>query len=124
MFYGSKIKPGHSAQPKAEDGGEILHLSQICLNDPTDNNKTYVQLQNGSDTFTICTLEKGKNECSTVDLFINTSKNIKISTRGGKNEVHIVGYFEPSQEDEEDDDDEIDDSEFLKLQDKSKKRIK
>lgn len=41
----------------------------------------------------------------TLDLFISTQSCVKFQTTGGKNEVHIIGYFEPNDDEESDVDD-------------------
>lgn len=108
MFYGAQIKPGKPVTPTEEDGGEILHLSQLCLVDPKDAAKTYVQIDDGKNTYCIAVLQKDKCEHVSVDLFVSTVSGVKFLTKGGNNEVDVVGYFEPEglEDDEIDSDDE------------------
>lgn len=102
MFFGAQLKPGQYVTPSIDDGGEILHLSQICLIDPKDEGSTLVQINDGDKNYGIAVLQKGKCEHVSLDLFISTLRGIRLSTKGAKNEVHVVGYFEP--ETPEDDD--------------------
>lgn len=45
---------------------------------------------------------------ATVDIFFSTVGGIKLTTKGGKNEVHVLGYFEPEEESYVSDSDEED----------------
>ncbi|GFE53575.1 nuclear factor NF3 [Babesia ovis] len=115
MLFGAVIAPGSSVTPK-NDLANIVHLSQVCLNEPKNNEKTYVQLVDGNKSFNLCVLQKDVCEHATVDIFFSTVGGIKLTTKGGKNEVHVVGYFEPEEEsyvsDSDDEDlDEDDDDE-------------
>ncbi|CDR97463.1 hypothetical protein, conserved [Babesia bigemina] len=112
MLFGAVIAPGSSVTPK-NDLANIVHLSQVCLNDPKSNEKTYVQLVDGNKTFNICALQKDVREHATVDVFFSTVGGIKLTTKGGKNEVHVVGYFEPEEESyvSDSDDEDMDDEE-------------
>jgi len=92
MFDGLVIKGGESAELDAEHG-EVFHLSQACLNDPKDNGKTYVKITEGERSMVICCLQKDKCEHAALDIFIHPSQaSFKVE---GKNEVHLVGYWEP-----------------------------
>jgi len=92
MFDGLVIKGGESAELDAEQG-EVFHLSQACLNDPKDNGKTYVKITEGERSMVICCLQKDKCEHAALDIFIHPSQaSFKVE---GKNEVHLVGYWEP-----------------------------
>jgi len=92
MFDGLVIKGGESAELDAEHG-EVFHLSQACLNDPRDGGKTYVKIVEGERSMVICCLQKDKCEHAPLDIFIHPSQaSFKVE---GKNEVHLVGYWEP-----------------------------
>lgn len=109
MFYGAQISADNPVTPTIEDGGETLHISQVCLVDPKDSNKTYVQIVDGEKSFCIAALEKDKCENVSLDLFVSATDNLKFTTKGGNNEVHLVGYFEPDNScDHYDDDDDSD----------------
>ncbi|BAM41651.1 conserved hypothetical protein [Theileria orientalis strain Shintoku] len=112
MLFGAVLAPGSSVTPKNELAN-IVHLSQVCLNEPKSNEKTYVQLVDGNKVYNLCSLQKDVNEHATLDVFFSTSGGLKLSTKGGQNEVHVIGYFEPDEdtfltdsEDEEEEDDE------------------
>ncbi|CCF75208.2 nucleophosmin 1 [Babesia microti strain RI] len=117
MLYGAIIEPGKSVTPKNELSS-VVHISQLCLDEPSENGKTYVQINDGETLFNLCVLEKDVNEMATVDVFFSTN-SISLTTKGAKNNVHVVGYFEPDEagglisdsdefEDEEDDEAEVD----------------
>merc|ERR1712039_177066 len=46
----------------------------------------------------LASLEVGKNDQASVDLFVRVSDNVTFSLEG-KGEVHVSGYFEPDDED-------------------------
>ncbi|PHJ16907.1 nuclear factor nf3 [Cystoisospora suis] len=100
MFYGVSVKPGQTVKLSPEDGGEVLHLSQVCMTNPKDSNRTYVQVTQEGKTYSVCMLQKDKQEFTTLDLFFSTRQGVSIKTEGGKNEVHLTGYFEPEPEDD------------------------
>ncbi|KAK2196272.1 bifunctional Nucleoplasmin core domain superfamily/Nucleoplasmin-like domain [Babesia duncani] len=111
MLFGAVIAPGNSVTPK-HDLANIVHVSQLCLNEPTSNEKTYVQLVDGNKSYCICALQKDVQEHATVDIFFSTTGGLKLTTKGGQNEVHVIGYFEPDEESfisDSDDEDEEDD---------------
>lgn len=51
------IAPGSSVTPK-HDLANIVHISQLCLNDAKNNEKTYVQLVDGNKSYNLCVLQK------------------------------------------------------------------
>ncbi|AFZ81744.1 hypothetical protein BEWA_011620 [Theileria equi strain WA] len=117
MLFGAVIAPGNSVTPKNELAN-IVHLSQVCLNEPKSDEKTYVQLVDGDKVYNVCSLQKDVHEHATVDVFFSTMGGLKLTTKGGANEVHIIGYFEPednsflsSSEEDEDDEEEEEESE-------------
>ncbi|CBZ52871.1 putative 46 kDa FK506-binding nuclear protein [Neospora caninum Liverpool] len=108
MFYGVVVKPGQTVTLSPEDGGEVLHLSQVCMPQPKDAGRTYVQVTQEGKTYSVCMLQKDKLEFTNLDLFLSTRQGISIKTEGGKNEVHLTGYFEPDAEGFDSDEDEED----------------
>lgn len=60
---------------------------QVCMTNPKDSNKTYVQVTQDGKTFSVCMLQKDKQEFTTLDLFFSTRQGVSIKTEGGKNEV-------------------------------------
>lgn len=99
-FWGIALKPGQKKQLQVPEA-EILHLSQVCLQDPKDG-KNYLQVTVEGKTFNVVCLEKGKKEHETVDLFFGPD-DTHFSNKG-QSELHLLGYLEPH--DEEDDDEE------------------
>jgi len=104
MFYGLSLKPGVPV-PVDTDLGEVLHISQACLNSPSGGGNTYVKIKEGQNTFTICCLKKEHQEHASLDLFVQAVSGASFVAEG-PNEVHLLGYWEPnpSLSDEEDDD--------------------
>ncbi|XP_026189954.1 nucleolin [Cyclospora cayetanensis] len=106
FFYAAKIlKPGQTVKVAPEDGGEILHISQVCMSKPVDGNRTYLKVVQGSQSFAACVLQKDKQESCSVDLFLSAREGIQLALEGGKNELSVIGYFEPEPESESDGDD-------------------
>lgn len=90
-FWGAVVKPGEK-KSLDQEGTDILHLSQVCLNNPKPG-KTYVRAQVKCSSFTLACLELDKVEHDSLDLFFqpqDTSFTVQ-----GPNEVHFVGYMEP-----------------------------
>uniref|UniRef100_A0A3B0MZG2 Nucleoplasmin, putative n=1 Tax=Theileria annulata TaxID=5874 RepID=A0A3B0MZG2_THEAN len=115
MLFGAVLAPGATVTPKNELAN-IVHLSQVCLNEPKSNERTYVQLVDGNKVYNLCSLQKDVNEHATLDLFFSTSGDLKLTTKGGPNEVHVIGYFEPEDDaflsdSEEEEEDEVDEDE-------------
>lgn len=100
MMFGKNLKPGQTVTVTPEDGGEILHISQVCMSKPVDNNRTYLKIVQGSQSFAVCVLQKDKQESCSVDIFLSTREAIKLTLEGGKNELSVIGYFEPEPESE------------------------
>lgn len=94
MFFGAVIKPGTSFTPEVIDG-EILHISQACLYNPVNVERTYLEVVDDEEIYAACVLQKDKQESVSLDLYLNGSSRSKLQISGGRNEVHIVGYYEP-----------------------------
>lgn len=100
MMFARNLKPGQTVKVTPEDGGEILHISQVCMSKPVDNNRTYLKIVQGSQSFAACVLQKDKQESCSVDLFLSAREGIQLALEGGKNELSVIGYFEPEPESE------------------------
>jgi hypothetical protein len=78
--------------------------------------RTYVQATIDTDTVTICSLAKEKVESFSFDLYFKVSQGVTFSV-SGPGEVHLCGYWEPTEEllgdadgfDELEDDEEVSD---------------
>jgi len=92
MFDGLAIKAGETTTLESENG-EVFHLSQACLSDPRDGGKTYLKIKEGERTLSVCCLQKDKCEHAALDIFVHPATN-KFSVEG-KNDIHLVGYWEP-----------------------------
>jgi len=97
-FWGVALKPNKPEKVSAPEG-EILHLSQGCLHQPTAG-KNYVQAKVDGKTYTIACLEKDKEEHTSFDLFFSAEECVL--TNKGASEVHLTGYFEPKSMSDED----------------------
>ncbi|EDL47458.1 Mitotic apparatus protein p62, putative [Plasmodium vivax] len=119
MFYGKVIKADETVVPEIKDGYSVIHLSRACLNNPEDEGKLYVQVEDANGCYNICCLQKNVCEDTALDIFLMLDNEVKLKTSGSKNEVHIVGYYEVSfgqdhldDEDEEDEELEGEDDEY------------
>jgi len=92
MFDGLAIKAGETGTFDGENG-EVFHLSQACLSDPRDGGKTYLKIKEGERSLVICCLQKDKCEHAALDIFVHPATTS--FTAEGKNDVHLVGYWEP-----------------------------
>lgn len=104
-FWGLILKPGQKVPVESADG-DILHLSQACLHAPKGG-KNYLQVTDNEKTYVVACLEKDKVEHASFDLFFSTA-SCSFSSKGDS-EVHLTGYFEPSQDlgdEEEEEEDE------------------
>ncbi|SBS98161.1 conserved Plasmodium protein, unknown function [Plasmodium ovale] len=108
MFYGKVIKAEETIVPEPKDGYSVIHLSRACLNNPEDEGKLYVQVEDANGCYNICCLQKNVCEDTPLDIFLMIDNGVKVKTSGSKNEVHLVGYYEVSfgQDNLDDDDDE------------------
>ncbi|KAL8445731.1 hypothetical protein Emed_005413 [Eimeria media] len=100
MMFARNLKPGQAVKVTPEDGGEILHISQVCMSKPVDNNRTYLKIVQGNQSFAACVLQKDKQESCSVDLFLSAREGLQLTLEGGKNELSVIGYFEPEPESE------------------------
>jgi len=101
MFDGLAIKAGETANLEGENG-EVFHLSQACLSDPKDAGKSYLKIKEGDRSLVVCCLQKDKNEHAALDIFVHPATN-SFSVEG-KNDIHLVGYWEPHGESDNDED--------------------
>ncbi|VWU51752.1 conserved protein, unknown function [Hepatocystis sp. ex Piliocolobus tephrosceles] len=110
MFYGKVIKENEVVVPEVKDGYSVIHLSRACLNNPEQDGKLYVQVEDKNGCYNICCLQKNVCEDTPLDIFLMIDNDVKIKTSGNGNEVHVVGYYEMSlgQENLDEEDDEFD----------------
>ncbi|CDJ40318.1 hypothetical protein ETH_00037095 [Eimeria tenella] len=94
MMFARNLKPGETVKVSAEDGGEVLHLSQACLLRPADAGRTYLKVVQGKEAFAACVLQKDRLECCSLDLFLSARQGLLLQLEG-KSEVSLLGYFEP-----------------------------
>ncbi|KAL8425206.1 hypothetical protein Efla_004281 [Eimeria flavescens] len=70
------------------------------MSKPVDGSRTYLKIVQGAQSFAACVLQKDKQESCSVDLFLSTREGIQLTLEGGKNELSVIGYFEPEAESE------------------------
>lgn len=102
MFFGAVLTPGVECTPDCSNG-EILHISQACLYNPVSSERTYIHVTDGEKSYALCALQKDKQENASLDLFVSTRAGTTFKITGGKNEVHLIGYFEPDAETDSED---------------------
>jgi len=103
MFYGLILKPGVPVSVDT-DLGEVLHISQACLNAPKQGGNTYVKIKEGGASYSICCLQKDSQEHASLDLFVQAAAGASFVAEGS-NEVHLLGYWEPNPSLSDDDED-------------------
>ena len=109
MFWGCILKENqpYKVQHVLEDGEfSALHLSNAMLAPGAAGGRQTVTISikgAGENVATrelknlcIANLQPEKKDQQSLDIYLNVSQNITISTQG-KNEVHLSGYFEPGQ---------------------------
>jgi hypothetical protein len=119
MFWGSIIKPGkpYSLQKELTD---VLRLSNVSLH-PNAQGKSSLFIKVGdNESILIASLEAGKHEHSTLDLYVRISDGVTFTVQG-KGDIHLSGYLDPSDDDLSDMEDDMDDDEFKALQKEQKK---
>jgi len=96
-FWGCVVSPGKPK--KSEASGELLHLSQACLepNAPTGATAKLSLEENGT-TYAIAWLTEGSHEFCALDLFVDSEEVTFHVT--GKAAVHLTGYFEHDVDDD------------------------
>jgi len=123
MFYGLVLKPGVPVSVDT-DLGEVLHISQACLNAPKNNGNTYVKIKEGQTSYSICCLQKDSQEHASLDLFVQAAAGASFVAEGS-NEVHLLGYWEPNpslSDDDEDDELGLMDDEAIESDEDMRKR--
>lgn len=108
MFWGTILKENkaYKTQSALEDNDyPVLHISNVALPKSAPQGKLYLLATMGElQGLTLASLEKGKVESVSLDLYVNVSQQITLSVAGAPNaELHLSGFFEPqrSAEDEE-----------------------
>mmetsp|Transcript_37871 Transcript_37871/g.57113 ORF Transcript_37871/g.57113 Transcript_37871/m.57113 type:complete len:296 (-) Transcript_37871:496-1383(-) len=105
-FWGEAIKPGQQKKVEVPQD-EVLHLSQICLNEPKPG-KNYLQVQTKGATYTFACLEKDKTEHNALDLFFDEESTF---INKGTSEIHLSGYREPKNDDDDEEEGESEEEE-------------
>lgn len=96
MFWGCVVQEGKEARPSFEPSS-VLHLTNITLS-PNTKGKCLLKIRtvHNSKKLIICSLEEGRVDQRTLDLYLLESDNPVLTVTRG--EVHVSGYFEPSNE--------------------------
>eukprot|EP00747_Dinoflagellata_sp_TGD_P183538 gnl/TRDRNA2_/TRDRNA2_38472_c0_seq1.p1 gnl/TRDRNA2_/TRDRNA2_38472_c0~~gnl/TRDRNA2_/TRDRNA2_38472_c0_seq1.p1 ORF type:complete len:125 (+),score=43.72 gnl/TRDRNA2_/TRDRNA2_38472_c0_seq1:96-470(+) len=122
-FWGCVLKPGAKHAVKEEEG-DVLHLSQACLHQPSDG-KNWLQVVDSKKSYAIACLEKGKTEYASFDLFFRAGTCSFMNK--GQSEVHLTGYFEPEgpgMDDEGEEEEDVDEDEEEEEEPPPKKKKK
>ena len=98
MFWGTIVKEGKPYKTKEaleEADYPVLHLSNVALPRSAPNGKVQLLASNGKDLkdLVLATLQKDKVETIALDIYINVTQQLTLSTSGG--ELHLSGFFEP-----------------------------
>ena len=102
MFWGCVVTESKPFVLPEDSEHELLHISNAALSKSSEPGKTYLLLHKGDEAFTIGSLQKDKVDMLVFDIYVRTSQKVKF-TVSGKGEVHITGYFEPTEERDIDD---------------------
>jgi hypothetical protein len=101
MFFGKIIT---QAQPYSftesevdESSGEVLSLTNAALA-PNSKESASLFVKNSEGEFLIAVLTKDKPH-ATINVFLSLMDEVKLIVKGNGN-IHVVGFFEPSQDDE------------------------
>jgi len=97
MLWGCIVSEGKPYALPADSEYELLHISNAALSKASEPGKAYLMITKGKETFTVAVLQKDKVETVLMDIYVRTSQNVKL-TVSGKGEVHVTGYFEPTEE--------------------------
>merc|ERR1711879_345730 len=89
-FWGCHLQPGKKFMLKANEGGNVLHLSQACLRRPMEG-KNWLMVIDGKSRYAIACLEKGKTEFVSFDLFFLAGQ---YGFNRGDSEVHLTGFWD------------------------------
>src|SRR3990167_6458201 len=95
MFWGCIVKPGkpHQLQQELTD---VLYISNISLH-PKAHGKSSLYIKVGdSENLLVTSLESGKHEHATVNLYVRISDKVTFTVEGS-GEIHISGYFDPTE---------------------------
>jgi len=97
MLWGAIVSEQKVYALPAESEYDLLHISNAALSRSSEPGKTYLMITKGKETYTLAVLQKDKNETASFDIYVRASQNIKLSV-SGKGEIHVTGYFEPTEE--------------------------
>jgi hypothetical protein len=95
MFYGLVV-PAKKDTRVEGSSTNLIHISSISLNSKTPVS-TNVYLKKNNEKFLIGVLDSQKQAQVAVDLYVLASDNVSFFSENG--EVHVVGYYEPSEAD-------------------------
>lgn len=101
MFWGCTLKKDtvYKYEP-AELEQSILHVSNAALG-LNSKGKTAVYAKVQGKEYILTHLTSGSVEHTTLDLYFRDDQEVTFGVKG-EGEVHLSGYFEPSQEEDDD----------------------
>lgn len=95
MFYGQIIK-SKTETTLSQTPTNIVHISSIALT-PQSQGRNNLYLKKDQARYLLASLEAGKINQLSVDLYVLQSENVSFYLEG-KGEVHLTGYCEPGAE--------------------------
>jgi hypothetical protein len=95
MFYGLVV-PAKKETKVEGPGANLIHISSIALNSKTPGS-TNVYLKKNTERFLVAVLDNQRQAQVALDFYVLASDNVSFYSENG--EVHVVGYFEPSDSD-------------------------
>jgi hypothetical protein len=97
MFYGSAIHANKETRIHSASTN-LIHISQAALS-PSTTGRSSLYIKKNNEKFLVCVLDSEKCPQVCLDLYVLTSENVAMTCDNG--EVHLIGYFEPSEKDPE-----------------------
>jgi hypothetical protein len=95
MFYGLVV-PAKKETKVEGSNTNLIHVSSIALHSKTPGS-TNVFLKKNNERFLVAVLDSQRQAQVALDFYILSSDNVSFFSESG--EVHVVGYYEPSEAD-------------------------
>eukprot|EP00826_Nyctotherus_ovalis_P030129 TRINITY_DN2393_c0_g1_i2.p1 TRINITY_DN2393_c0_g1~~TRINITY_DN2393_c0_g1_i2.p1 ORF type:complete len:241 (-),score=64.81 TRINITY_DN2393_c0_g1_i2:82-759(-) len=93
MFWGRIVTESKPYQFPADSKNQLLYISNAALSPSSSQGRTYLMITVKGKTFTVGYLQKDEMEMVSLDLYLHSKQNAKI-TVVGKGEVHFTGSLE------------------------------
>jgi len=99
MFWGQHLKQAAPYKLSEHTASSLLHVSNVALASDSAAGKTKVWAQADGHKVLITSLEAGKYEHASLDLYFRVEQEVQFYVEG-KGEVFIAGYYEPETDNE------------------------